>query len=146
MDRNVKIAKELVRLAKSLLEVDNCIKVYRSRMVNDVSISFAEFKLTVYSPVNHSRDFIPIQSIIETAIDDIVKLCKQTIGLSDEDIETDIERIRYAYYGYVRLVVNRGGLKPEHYNSDHIKMVNKAIRAIRRMLNNNGFTSERGVF
>ena len=141
MDRNVRIAKELVRLAKSLIAENEYTKLYRVRNVNDVSIGFVEFELII--PADNSEKS---EHYAETNLDKIIdKIADKAIsmGLDETDIETDkncwYNKEHGQYEDYVRFTLNHGGNNAQHYNDQHFKIVNNVVEEVKKVLALNKF-------
>jgi len=140
MNRNVKIAKELVKLAKSLVADETLEKFYSMRTVNDVSIGFVEFKLAIVSDENKQNS--QAIKILDSVIDDIAKTA-DIAGLRNEDIECDknawYSKERKQYEDYVRFTLNHGGNNVNHYNQAHNDLVDKVVKQTKNILRKEGF-------
>ena len=141
MNRNVKIAKELVKLAKSLIAEDEYTRFYRVRNVNDVSIGFVEFELIIPAD-NSQKSKHYANTSLNKVVDEIVDKAT-SMGLDETDIETDkncwYNKEHGQYADYVRFTLNHGGNNAQHYNEQHFETVNNVVKEVKRVLALNEF-------
>ena len=133
MDR-IKVAKELVRIAKSLVALDESGKTYSTRNVNDVTIAFKEFRLAVAGERTEKEE---AKKILEDTINKVSNaIGKYNLDMGD-DVEIDLgcwySGDRHQFEDYIRFV----------YSSGKSDLISKAITTTKRILKEDGFAFKR---
>ena len=133
MDR-IKIAKELLKLAKSLVALDESGKTYSTRDVNDVTIAFKEFRLAVAGEKTEKEE---AKKILEDTINKVSNaISKYHLDMKD-DVEIDLgcwySVDRHQFEDYIRFV----------FSSEKSDLISKASTTTKKILKENGFVFKR---
>lgn len=146
MNRNVKIARELVKLAKNLVAGEALEKVYNKRIVNDVAIGFAEFTLAIAS--DEDRQNSQALKILYSTLDKIADMANR-MGLPDDDIEFEkfgwYDKENRRYHLDIRFVYHHGDIHDNRYGEAHGELVAKVVRRTQELLRKEGFVFNRNA-